>query len=106
MQTSHPEDGFTMIEMLVVLVILGLSANLILTRFHPQVTSTSFSDEVSRMITARALAQSQLSSNSFAAPWADGGVTFSPDGFVATSSFVAYDQNLELLPWGGLRFAP
>lgn len=106
MQISHPDGGFTLIEMLLSLMILGLSANLILTRFHPQPTATAFSDEVSRMMLARTLAQSQLSYNSLAAPWADGNVTFSPEGFVAAREFVAHDQKLELLPWGGFRFAP
>ena len=106
MPISHSEEGFTLIEILVILVILGLSANIILTRFHPTPTSTTFPDEVSRMMLARAHAQSQLSTNSFAAPWIDGDVAFSPDGFIAARSFVAHDQKLELLPWGGFRLVP
>lgn len=107
MPTSTHDSGFTLIEILVVLMILGLSANLIMTRFNPGQTETGLSDGAARMILARVAAQSGYAEVSVpAAPWGTGEVRFLPEGFSDARSFAFREKRMDVLPWGGLRLVP
>ena len=107
MRTSAPEAGFTLIEMLLVLVILAMAANLILTRFHPAPPATALSDAAARLITARAGAVvGIIPASADVQPWRGGPVTFSADGTADPVVMEAGGRKLAVLATGGLRLAP
>lgn len=106
MQTSAHEAGFTLMEMLLVLVILGLAANLILTRFHPAPPATILSDAAARVIVARASATIAVTGVRVdAQPWQGGPVEFNADGQARMTSLQSSGRGLWVLPTGGLRLA-
>ena len=107
MRTSAPDAGFTLMEMLLVLVILAMAADLILTRFHPAPPATALSDAAVRMLLARVSAERTITSTSVdATPWSGGPVRFSADGTAQTTDLASPGRSLRLLPTGGFRLAP